>query len=350
MQTSSCAHDLVRFGFDSFREAFSPHAARGLFPARVVAEHRGAYVVVTTNGELDAQITGRLRHDAQSRLDLPAVGDWLAVDEQARIQAILPRRTLLVRGAAGTGGEPQIVGANVDRVAVVCAFGEDFNPRRIERYLAFVRASGADPLVVLSKCDRREREDVDAVRAFGAEVLIVSAHAGVGVDDVRAAARGCTIAFVGSSGAGKSTLVNAVAGTEQRTLSVASDGRGRHTTTHRELFATSDGGVVLDTPGMRELRLWADDEIVDETFSDVAGLAERCRFRDCTHDGEPGCAVRDALDRGDLSEARFGSYEKLRREARAFEIRSDTRRAVEARRAIKVFARAARVRDRERRR
>jgi len=352
------SHDLVRFGFPSFSADFEPLLRRGLSPGRVVAEHRGAYVLITPRGERAAHATGRLLHDARDRLALPAVGDWVAIDDDDRIHAVLPRRTVFVRGVAGGVTEPQVVAANVDVVTIVTAFGGDLNARRIERALTLVRAGGAEPVVVASKYDLATDADERAlatIRALGAPLHVVSVPASLWLEALRARfVEGRTFAFVGSSGVGKSTLVNALAGAEQRTLDLGVDGRGRHTTTHRQLFALPGGGIVLDTPGMRELRLSAsDDDVLDEaidaSFADIAGLAEHCRFRDCSHGGEPGCAVVAALDDGKLDAERWASFDKLRRETRAFEARKDVRAAMETRRRIKTMARAARVRDRQRR-
>jgi len=358
--SDSCLFDLPSLGFSSdFERAFAPHTIHGRSPGRVAAEHRDGYVLLTAFGEVHAELAGRLRHAAGSRADLPAVGDWVAFRREPRnegaavIDAVLPRKTAFVRAVAGGLTEPQVVAANVDVIVIVCALGQDSNPRRIERYLSVARSSGAEVVVALTKADLHDAE-ADPIRAVtGDAVLIVtSSVSGLGIDALGALLGGArTMALVGSSGVGKSTLLNRLAGRSnadpvQATAALGVDGRGRHTTTHRELFVLPRGGLVLDTPGMRELRLWDADEGLDETFSDINELASRCRFGDCAHDTEPGCAVRAALDTGVLSSSRHASYQKLQREMHVLERRRDARLAAEDKRKIKVFSRAARVRDR----
>ena len=363
---------LVSLGYcDHFASQFSSHAALGLLPARVAAEHRGAYVLLTPEGEVSAHLAGRFRHTAASRRQWPAVGDWVAFRAAGGgpesgmnihsalthhvIHAVLPRRTAFLRAVAGGLSEPQVVAANVDVILIVCALGPDLNLRRIERYLAAARASGAEPGIALTKADLFDDGAVAAaeVRAIAgsAPVVLVSSVTGLGRDEVCALTAGSrTMAIVGSSGVGKSTLINRLADeAAQLTASLGADGRGRHTTTHRELFALPGGGMVLDTPGMRELRLWDADDGVAETFDDVTALAARCRFGDCAHESEPGCAVLAALEDGTLSPSRWGSWVKLQRELHALARRTDARLAAEDKRQIKVFSRAARVRDRGRR-
>jgi ribosome biogenesis GTPase len=371
----SVRHPLVCLGFSSdLQQHFLPYQARGLLAGRVAAEHRAGHVLLTESGEVFAEVSGRLHHATTSRAELPAVGDWVAfLPEKTRgagsgmnihsgsthrgdlavIHAVLPRRTAFVRAAAGGTTEPQVVAANVDVVVIVCALGQDLNLRRIERYLAVTRASGAEAVVALTKADLHPSVGVlDEVRSVtgACPVHVVSSVTGAGLDGIRAlVADGRTLALVGSSGVGKSTLLNRLASADaQSTAPLGADGRGRHTTTHRELFVLPDGGLVLDTPGMRELRLWNAEDALDETFADVAALAAECRFGDCAHDAEPGCAVVAALDRGSLSAARWASYDKLQREQHALARRQDARLAAEDRRRIKVFSRAARVRDRNR--
>jgi ribosome biogenesis GTPase len=268
---------------------------------------------------------------------LPAVGDWVALKTPAKsqhtsiIDGLFDRRTAFIRGSAGRQARPQIVAANVDRVFVVCGLDEDFNLNRIERYLALIWSSGADPAVILNKAD--VCADVAAMvgeterRCPGVPVHVTSAlHAG-GLVDVRAGMRpGLTSAFVGSSGAGKSTLINALLGEAIMPTAEtgARDGRGQHTTTHRQLVLLPEGGLVLDTPGMRELQI-IDEEGLGVTFDDIETLAIGCRFTDCGHDHEPGCAVKAALATGILAPERLDHYRKLQREARAYERRHDQR-------------------------
>jgi ribosome biogenesis GTPase / thiamine phosphate phosphatase len=297
-----------------------------LHPARVVREDREAYILHAATGPRLARVTGRLRHQAASRVEFPAVGDWVAAelppgDGTAAIHAVLPRRSQFARQAAGTAGGAQIVAANVDLVLLVSGLDADFNPRRIERYLALAWESGASPVIVLNKVDMcpapAERCTVVEGVAPGVPVYCVSARDGQGLAELRACLQpGTTAALLGSSGVGKSSLINAWLGTDRlRTSPVrADDSHGRHTTTHRELLLLPGGGVIIDTPGMRELQLLATDEALAATFSDVADLAAQCRFNDCRHEREPGCAIRAALACGDLDAARWASYCKLQRE------------------------------------
>jgi ribosome biogenesis GTPase / thiamine phosphate phosphatase len=323
---------------DQLESEFEPHAAHGLVPARVAVEHRGAYDLYAAGGELRAEVAPRLRSAAQRRADFPAVGDWVALGG-GLIHAVLPRRTKFSRKVAWTEVDEQIVAANVDVVFLVTTFGHDFNPRRLERYLVMAWESGAEPVVVLTKSDLADDVagpllEAEAV-AFGVPIHAASAVTGEGLDELHAhLGRGRTAALLGSSGVGKSTLVNRLADEQLlATAEIRSGGRGRHTTTRRELVLLPGGGLVLDTPGMRELQLWESAEGLGEAFTDVETLASRCRFSDCAHRREPGCAVRDAIGRGELPAERYASYEKLKRELHRLEIRLDKRaRSEEARR------------------
>lgn len=340
--------DLQRLGWSPFfAEPFQQHEAAGLVPGRVGVQERGSYLVYTEEGERWAEVTGRLRNDALTPAEFPAVGDWVALDE--RIHAVLPRRTKFSRKVAWLETEEQVLAANVDVVLLVMALTErDFNPRRLERYLTTAWESGAKPVVVLSKADLcgdvpghvAAAEGV----AFGVPVHITSAVTGDGLEELRAHFAGDrTAALLGSSGVGKSTLINAFLGSDViRTNAIRDDGRGRHTTTHRELVPLPGGGLLLDTPGMRELQLWTADSGLDETFADVAELAAQCRFNDCAHDGEPGCAVRAAVADGSLDRERLASYEKLQRELHRLEVRLDKRLLAEERKKRRAFARTVR--------
>jgi ribosome biogenesis GTPase / thiamine phosphate phosphatase len=353
--SSSISH-LIDLGFSSFfQNAFAPHGAVGLLPGRVALQHRGAYVLFVDDGELHAELAGRMRHEASGAEELPAVGDWVAFRPnpdggRAIVHALLPRRTAFVRGAAGGTTEAQVVAANVDVALVVCALASDLNLRRLERYLATARASGADAAIVLTKADLSNAvidqvADVERVAA-GAPVHAVSSLTGAGLDGLGGYfTENRTVALLGSSGSGKSTLVNRlIGGSRQAVAPLGTDGRGQHTTTQRELVLLPGGGVVMDTPGMRELRLWEGGDALDETFSDVLALAAECRFRDCAHDGEPGCAVTGALEEGALDADRWESYRKLQREVSALAARKDARAAQDAKRRIKVLSRAIRAR------
>ncbi len=309
-----------------FSQALDDLAEPDFVPARVARQDRQRYLVFGEAGELVAEVSGKMREAAHARVDFPAVGDWVAVrprpDEgAATIHALLPRKSRFSRKVAGVTTEEQVVAANVDSVFLVSGLDHDFNLRRIERYLTLAWNSGAVPVIVLNKADLCDDLDgrlvaVEAV-AMGIDILAVSAKAGEGLDALRAyLGRGQTVAFLGSSGVGKSTLVNRLLGEDRmQTAEVREDdGRGRHTTTFRELILVPGGGVMIDTPGMRELQLWADEESLHAAFADVEALAADCRFRDCAHDTEPGCAVRAALATGDLDAGRFHSYLKLSKE------------------------------------
>lgn len=325
-------YELSTLGFGPFFQAqWQQSEFEGLVPARVAAEHRNGYQVWSPGFSGLARLSGKLRH----RHEMAAVGDWVAIGVEqgsaatAVIEHILERRTVFTRGAAGRQARPQVVAANVDQVFVVCGLDTDFNLHRIERYLARVWSSGATPAVVLNKADLCT--DVagalgeTGARAPGVPVLVTNAAAADGVLAIAATiAPGSTAAFMGSSGAGKSTLINAIVGQEVMPTGQtrASDGRGQHTTTHRQLVLLPQGGLVLDTPGMRELRL-VDEDGLDRVFDDVEAIATRCRFRDCGHAHEPGCAVKEAVRTGTLGADRIEHYHQLKREARAYERRSD---------------------------
>jgi ribosome biogenesis GTPase / thiamine phosphate phosphatase len=322
---------------------FEPHLAAGLVPGRVAVQHRGQYDVLTEAGELRADVAGRLLHEAATEAELPVVGDWVAVaprsDEGAgTIHAVLPRRTRISRKTPWLAAKEQVLAANVDTVLLTTSLNEDFNLRRLERYLATAWDSGAEPVIVLTKSDLHPdpaaaAAEVESI-AFGVPVLVVSAPTGEGLDDVADIVRpGRTLVLLGSSGVGKSTLVNTLAGEELlATNELRDDGRGRHTTTHRQLVVLPSGGLVIDTPGLRELQLWEVGQGVEYSFEDVTELFQHCRFNDCAHQTEPGCAVRAALEDGTRDPVRWESYLKLQRELEHLERRLDKRAQAEARR------------------
>lgn len=317
---------IENFGWSAALEAqFAPLAAEGLVPARVIAQHRDRWTLATAHGEALAQVSGRFAFEAREG-DFPVVGDWVGADASGQvISAIVPRRTLFRRRAAGGGGA-QAVCANVDLALITQSLNEDLNPRRLERYLAATRDSGAHALVLLTKADLG---GVEAARealapSLGATPAIaVSALTGEGMVDLEGyLTRGTCAALLGSSGVGKSTLLNRLLGRDEMTTAAvrAGDGKGRHTTRHREMFRLAGGGLLIDTPGMRELGLLGDEEVVDAGFADVTALIGQCRFGDCGHAGEPGCAVQAALTNGALDAARWRAYQKLQREI-ALEVR-----------------------------
>jgi ribosome biogenesis GTPase / thiamine phosphate phosphatase len=334
---------------EELEAAFQEYAERGFEPARVVAEHRGGYFVRSARGDHLAHARGRMRDDELFG-GMPTVGDWVAIvdapGDHRAIEALLPRRTKVSRKTPWLKAEEHILVANVDTVFLVTGLDADFNVRRIERYLIAAWDSGADPVLVLTKLDVCQDEDMlaeaEAV-ALGVPVFAVSNVTGEGVDDVRALLRPArTFVLLGSSGSGKSTLVNRLAGRElMPTGGLRRDGRGRHTTRHRQLLVLPGGAIVIDTPGLRELQVWEGD--VDEAFTDIAELAVQCRFNDCAHQTEPDCAIQAALETGELDEGRWASYVKLQRELRSVRRRAGSREHRELKRRWKTRARETRA-------
>jgi ribosome biogenesis GTPase len=343
------AMNLAALGWtDELEAAMTIHSGRGFEPARVVAEHRGGYVVRGVRDERLAHARGRLR-DHEMVGGMPAVGDWVAVCDapggRAAIEAVLPRRTRISRKTPWLKAEEHTLAANVDTVFLVAGLDGDLNARRLERYLVTAWESGASPVVVLTKLDVCTDPDPIAAAdstAIGVPVVAVSGLTGQGLDALREHLLPAgTVVLLGSSGVGKSTLVNALAGRHlMRTGDTRRDGRGRHVTRHRQLLVLPGGALLIDTPGLRELQLWEGD--VDSAFADIAALARECRFNDCAHESEPGCAVRDALETGALDPERMRSYRKLERELRAIEARSNTRVNRELKRRWKARAREVR--------
>jgi ribosome biogenesis GTPase / thiamine phosphate phosphatase len=341
---------------DSFAAAFAPWSEQGLAPARIVAQ-KGLYQVSTGGAEHFADLAGRLRHELKrpgGAAGYPAVGDWVALrpptgEGRAMIHAVLPRKSKFSRKIAGQRTEEQVVAANVDTLFLVSGLDGDFNPRRIERYLTAAWDSGAQPVVVLNKLDRCEDPDgcllaAESV-ALGVSVHRVSALTGQNCDELQTyLSPGQTVSLLGSSGVGKSTLINRLLGRKvQRTREVLEeDDRGRHVTTHRELFATPEGGLLIDTPGLREIQLWEGDQGIESTFADVEALAEACRFADCRHQGEPGCAVEAAAASGELPAERLASYRKLQRELRQIHLKQDELARRQEKQKNKVMHRAQR--------
>ncbi|WKY48405.1 ribosome small subunit-dependent GTPase A [Eubacteriaceae bacterium ES3] len=327
-------NEMQKYGMT---EKFSSEAKKypELFPGRVLSQSKGIYRVITEQGELFAEISGKFRFESIHQTDYPAVGDFVMLDRDTDekghgiIHYVLPRKSNFIRKAAGKTVEKQVVAANIDIIFICMSVNQDFNLRRLERYLSLAWESGAKPVVVLTKIDLTDDifqkfRAVDSV-AMGVDILGISSFEKDGYEDVKAyLAQGKTIALLGSSGVGKTTLINRLTGKELfDTQGIRSDDKGRHTTTRRELTLLPDGGMIIDTPGMRELGMWNADEGLEKTFADVESYFGQCRFRDCSHTTEPGCGVVAAIERGDLSETRWQAYLKLKSEDAYIENKAD---------------------------
>ncbi|WP_234122734.1 ribosome small subunit-dependent GTPase A [Clostridium hydrogenum] len=325
--------DLNKYGFnDYFKNEFKQFEEKGMQPARVAMEEKGMYKLYTEVGEVTAKVSGKFQYEAISNEDFPAVGDFVAVsirknEMEATIHAVLKRKSCFTRKKnVAVDFEAQIFAANFDYVFIVTSLNHNFNLRRIERYLTMVWNTGGIPVLILSKADLCDNlserlEEVQEI-AMGVSVHAISSFEGIGIGEIsRYLTEGKTAVVVGSSGVGKSTLLNKLAGEELMETSEIreNDSRGRHTTTHRELFIVPSGGIIIDTPGTRLIGIWDADTGVDEAFQDIEEFAKKCKFSNCEHKDEPGCAVRRAIEEGTIDEKRLESYLKLKKETRFME-------------------------------
>ncbi|HTZ47310.1 MAG TPA: ribosome small subunit-dependent GTPase A [Verrucomicrobiae bacterium] len=352
--------NLEQLGWDPFFDnAWKSVEAAGTEPGRVIAQHRALWTVAGQFGELQAEASGKLRQSTEESALWPTIGDWVVAKAKVGggmvIHDVLPRRTQITRKIPGKQSKPQVLAANVDTLFLTMGLDGDFNVRRLERFLAQFWNSGAKPVLLLNKADVRDdaKEIAASIRAelLGVDVLCISARTGTGLQELDAYVTECrTIVLVGSSGVGKSTLVNRLLCAERQCTQTvrATDSRGRHTTTARELFFLGSGAMLIDTPGLRELQLWDPGQGLQSVFADLSDLAQRCRFRDCRHQEEPGCAVRAAIEQGDLAPDRLESYRKLQREQEFQQRKTDALAAQERKSSLKKTHREIRRYYRER--
>lgn len=319
--------DLNKIGWNkAFESAFEEYKDKGYTPGRVFAEYKNVYKIMCEDGEMLAEISGKFHFAAEQQGDFPAVGDWVAVtvrpgESRATIHHVLPRMSKFSRKVAGTNIREQIVASNIDTVFIVNSLNSDFNVRRLERYLLLAWESGANPVIVLSKsdlCNNTEEKlaETEAV-AIGVPIHSVSTFQDTGLQELKKYFKeGHTVALLGSSGVGKSSIINYFLGdTIQKIQELRNDGqKGKHTSTHREMFMLPEGGLIIDTPGMREIQLWDAESGLQETFEDIEALAANCFFKDCKHKNEPKCALREAIENNTISEERLESYKKLQKE------------------------------------
>ncbi|WP_433742711.1 ribosome small subunit-dependent GTPase A [Falsibacillus pallidus] len=325
----------------------------GYVLGRVVLEHKKMYKVITEHGEWLCEISGKFHYQSILSSDYPSVGDWVAVKERTGedkgiIEKVLNRNSKFSRKKAGNETEEQIVAVNIDELMIVTSLNDDLNLRRLERYLILAWESGANPIIILSKSDLCENietavQEVESI-AMGVPIIPISIKTGTGLDEVaRYLQPGKTAALIGSSGVGKSTLLNHLIGYQKQLVQEIreDDSKGKHTTTYRELFVLENGSCIIDTPGMREIQLWESSEGLHSGFSDVDLLADKCRFRNCTHQSEPGCAIREAIQEGELDESRFQSYLKLQRELAYLDRKTDKRAQSEERKKWKKISQSS---------
>ncbi|MFC1726410.1 ribosome small subunit-dependent GTPase A [candidate division KSB1 bacterium] len=340
-------HNLKSLGWDEFfEEEFKQFSSLGFSAGRIAAENKNSYVVLSEKGELFGEVTGKLLFSSDNVSDLPKVGDWVVYseydDSKAVIHNVLKRRTGISRNIAGKKTDEQVIAANMDYVFIVQGLDGNFNLRRLERYLIIALQSGAEPVIILNKADLCEnlKNYISNVKEIAPDIKIfaVSALKNEGIDKIKEFLNtGETAVFVGSSGVGKSTIINSILGEDkQETGEVREkDSRGRHVTSRREIILLPGGGLVIDTPGMRELQLWSSDSGFEETFADIEVLAAGCHFSDCSHTEEIKCAVKEALEKGELSEKRLESYRKLQKELRFLRIKQDEELQIQERHRLK---------------
>jgi len=345
--------DLKQIGWDDKRTAeFMAFSEKGFSPARVAAEYRERYTVLSECGEMEAEVTGRFIHLSEDFSEFPKTGDWVAVsvfkdENKAIIHEVLERNTVFSRSAAGEKTQEQVIAANIDCVFIVQGLDNNYNPARLQRYAAAVSAAkGIEPVIVLNKSDIGEKigEKTAEINRLlpGVRVMAVSAKNGRGFDELEKYIQSRkTYAFTGSSGAGKSSIINRLAGENLAGINEVreKDSKGRHTTTARQLFVLKNGGLVIDTPGMRGLGLWVEKGAAVSGYEEIEKAAEKCRFSDCTHETEPGCAVRDAIEKGLIDKKRFEAYKKLQREAFHIKAKTDEKAAIEKKKKDKEFGR-----------
>jgi ribosome biogenesis GTPase len=326
--------NLSNYGYNSFfEEHFGAYSGNGYIPARVAVQNKSNYIVYSEHGELAAEVSGKFMFDADKKEDYPAVGDWVVlrplVDEQKGIiDAVLPRKTAFSRKEAGGKTEKQVLASNIDTVFIMTSLNQDFNLRRVERYLVLANESDLNPVIVLSKSDLCEdvQDKINEVNGIAKDVPVhaISSVMHEGIESLKPYfTDGCTITVLGSSGVGKSTFINVLLGSDElvtKEVSAYKD-KGHHATTRRELIFIPGGGLIIDTPGMRELQLWEGEGGLESLFDDIEELASQCKFSDCKHKSEPGCAVRRAIKKGELDENRYNSYLKMEREIKYFEFR-----------------------------
>ncbi len=336
--------NLKKYGWnDFFEEEFGDYKNKGFSAGRVSIEHKSQYVLYTEFGELTAEVSGKMHFNGASKDDFPAVGDWVVIrpiinnnEKKAIIEHVLPRQSKFSRKAAGSKTDEQIVSSNIDVVFIMSSLNQDINLRRIERYLTLAWENEVTPVIVLSKADLCEdlEEKLALVEgiSFNTKTHVISAAENTGVDELdQYFENNNTVAVIGSSGVGKSTLINRLSDWTKMKVSDISlyKDKGRHTTSHRELILLPTGGMIIDTPGMREIQLWEGGEGVTETFSDIEKFMGECKFSDCKHDTEPGCAIKRAIKSGEIDEDRYHSYLKLQREVNYFERRQNKKAALE---------------------